>query len=178
MGKGAGIKEPYKPMEAETVINVYRTLRDAGIPIWIDGGWGIDALLGRQTRPHEDLDIAVDHKHVDTLRAVLGTLGYTALVTPDMRDYNFVLQDAQGRRIDVHTFVFDAEGKHQYGIAYPLESLRGTGTIGDQTVPCIALEWVIRFHENYDPDEGDLKDIRALIDQFGIEMPRNYRGRL
>jgi hypothetical protein len=32
------------------------------IDLHIDGGWGVDALLGRQTRTHADLDIAVQHK--------------------------------------------------------------------------------------------------------------------
>ena len=27
------------------------------IAVWIDGGWGVDALLGECTREHQDLDI-------------------------------------------------------------------------------------------------------------------------
>ena len=30
------------------------------IKVWIDGGWGVDALLGECTREHQDLDIIVD----------------------------------------------------------------------------------------------------------------------
>jgi lincosamide nucleotidyltransferase A/C/D/E len=29
------------------------------IEFYVDGGWGVDALLGKQTRPHADLDIAI-----------------------------------------------------------------------------------------------------------------------
>src|SRR2546430_4116236 len=33
---------------------------DAGsVEWWIDGGWGVDALLRRETRLHSDLDFAV-----------------------------------------------------------------------------------------------------------------------
>ena len=28
--------------------------------VWIAGGWGVDALVGRQTRIHSDLELAVD----------------------------------------------------------------------------------------------------------------------
>jgi lincosamide nucleotidyltransferase A/C/D/E len=39
------------------VIDLYATLENLGVEIWIDGGWGVDALLGEQSRPHQDLDI-------------------------------------------------------------------------------------------------------------------------
>jgi lincosamide nucleotidyltransferase A/C/D/E len=42
-----------------------------GINIWIDGGWGVDALLGAQTRPHKDLDIAIEERDVAGLSAAL-----------------------------------------------------------------------------------------------------------
>ncbi len=32
-------------------------LRDYPAPWWIAGGWAFDLLVGRQTRPHEDLDV-------------------------------------------------------------------------------------------------------------------------
>jgi lincosamide nucleotidyltransferase A/C/D/E len=43
-------------MDAPEVVDLYRTLEKLGVRIWIDGGWGIDALLGKQTRAHADLD--------------------------------------------------------------------------------------------------------------------------
>ena len=32
---------------------------ELGIKVWIDGGWGVDALLGECTRKHQDLDIII-----------------------------------------------------------------------------------------------------------------------
>ena len=32
-------------------------LADAGVRFWLAGGWGVDALAGRQTRSHRDLDV-------------------------------------------------------------------------------------------------------------------------
>lgn len=45
-------------MESNDVVKLYKLFEENGIEVWIDGGWGIDALLGEQTRPHQDLDIA------------------------------------------------------------------------------------------------------------------------
>ncbi len=49
-------------MPAEHVVEVYDLLASRGIGVWIDGGWGVDALLERQTREHGDLDIAIQVK--------------------------------------------------------------------------------------------------------------------
>jgi hypothetical protein len=43
-------------MTAEDALAPYDLFRSQGITVWLDGGWGVDALLGRQTRPHSDLD--------------------------------------------------------------------------------------------------------------------------
>ncbi|MCC7450282.1 MAG: aminoglycoside nucleotidyltransferase [Anaerolineae bacterium] len=165
-------------MNAEEVLDLHRLCVVNQITVHIDGGWGIDALLGRQTRPHNDLDIAIQHKDSELLRTLLAERGYKPVLDDDTKDYNFVLADESGHRVDVHTYTFDANGDHVYGIAYSRESLTGTGTINGQTVPCIALAWVIRFHENYPPDDDDLKDVRALVGKFGVNPPRNYQGLL
>ena len=35
---------------------------DAEIKVFLDGGWGVDALLGHQSRAHNDIDIFVEKK--------------------------------------------------------------------------------------------------------------------
>jgi lincosamide nucleotidyltransferase A/C/D/E len=39
-------------MRGADVIELYQALAAAGVDIWIDGGWAVDALVGRQTRRH------------------------------------------------------------------------------------------------------------------------------
>ena len=41
---------------SKDVIELYNALNQVQISIWIDGGWGVDALLGEQTRAHKDVD--------------------------------------------------------------------------------------------------------------------------
>jgi aminoglycoside-2''-adenylyltransferase len=42
----------------EQVLDILARLQAARV--WIGGGWGIDALVGGQTRPHDDLHLAID----------------------------------------------------------------------------------------------------------------------
>ena len=49
---------------------------DAGIDVWLDGGWGVDALLGEQTRPHQDLDIALQTADGAALKPALEAQGF------------------------------------------------------------------------------------------------------
>jgi len=54
----ASTKEP--EMTADDVCGFLDLLDAQGIRIWLDGGWGVDACLGSQTRRHGDLDIVID----------------------------------------------------------------------------------------------------------------------
>ena len=46
-------------------------LRREAIDVWVEGGWGVDALLGEQTRSHDDLDLGVRMEDVDRICTVL-----------------------------------------------------------------------------------------------------------
>lgn len=163
-------------MEKEDVISLYHLLQENGIEVWIDGGWGIDALLDKQTRPHSDLDIAIDHKDKLKLRKLLEERGYKDVDRDDTSDWNFVLSDGE-REVDVHTFVFDDNGDNIYGTAYPKESLTGNGNIHGEPVKCISPEWVIRFHAEatYEPQAKDIQDVNAICEKFDLEPPENYK---
>jgi hypothetical protein len=44
----------------QQVLDILARLQAARVRAWIGGGWGIDALVGEQTRPHDDLHLAID----------------------------------------------------------------------------------------------------------------------
>ena len=48
-----------------------RQLEEHGVGFWLIGGWGVDALLHRQTRPHKDLDVLVRLADLPALRRLL-----------------------------------------------------------------------------------------------------------
>jgi len=54
-------------MTANDAVELYKLFYQHRITVWIDGRWGVDALLGHQTRKHDDLDIAVHHSNLSTL---------------------------------------------------------------------------------------------------------------
>ncbi|MGH2481626.1 MAG: nucleotidyltransferase domain-containing protein [Ktedonobacteraceae bacterium] len=58
-------------MSADIVVHLLQLFKQHGISVVIDGGWGVDALLGTQTRVHADLDIALEHKDVPMARSRL-----------------------------------------------------------------------------------------------------------
>lgn len=161
-------------MTAKDVIALVQLLRQHQIEVCIDGGWGVDALLGEQTRAHADVDIAVPHKDVPQIRALLEARGYHDVPRDDTWECNFVLGDDEGHLVDIHSYTFDAEGQNADGVAYPYASLQGTGTIDGHTVRCIPPAWMVRFHTGYELDEDDYRDVKLLCQRFGIDMPTEY----
>lgn len=166
-------------MMASDVVELYRSLEENGVKIWIDGGWCVDALLGQQTRAHSDLDIAIEQRHVAKLRALLATRGYEEIRLEQARVWNFVLGDAHGREMDVHAVVLDESGNGIYGPAengemYPADALGGSGVIGGRIVRCISPEWMVKFHSGYELKEKDFWDVSALCEKFGMALPAEY----
>ncbi|SRR5258708_2387456 len=166
-------------MEASAVLELYNTLTHNGISIWIDGGWGVDALLGEQTRDHEDVDIVMQDKDVPKLRKILQEQNYKDIKRDDTSAWNFVLGDDKGHTVDVHVFTFDVDGNGIYGsrgAIFPAVSLTGSGMINGESVQCISPEYVVKFHTGYKLDENDIKDVTALCKRFGIDLPEEYRN--
>ena len=166
-------------MVSSDVIDLYSSLENLGVEIWIDGGWGVDALLREQSRSHQDLDIAIEEKDVPKLKEMLLERGYKEIKMEEARDWNFVLGDEDGREIDVHVIVFDSQGNGIYGPKengemYPAASLMATGLIEGRTVRCISPEWMVKFHSGYELRDKDFRDVSALCARFGIDLPSEY----
>jgi len=166
-------------MTADDVCNFLDLVHALGVRVWLDGGWAVDACLGHQTRPHADLDIVIEERDVQPVKATLQRLGYAHVLRPDTRAWNFVMGDATGHQIDFHVVVLDDRGRGIYGPLenneqYPAEALRGTGTVNGRPVSCITPEWLVRFHTGYPVDETDWADVSALCARFGIPLPSEY----
>lgn len=166
--------ENKKEMTAQDVVDLVKLCADHGIEVYIDGGWGVDALLGEQTRPHGDIDIALPHKYVDKLRGLLEERGYRDIPRDDTRDCNFVLGDDNGHEIDFHSYTFDENGKNIFGVAYEPHHLTGVGEINGRSVKCIPPEVMVEFHTGYNVDADDYHDVRLLCEKFDIPLPSEY----
>ena len=67
----------------------------AGIDFWITGGWGIDALVGRTTRVHNDLDVSIDSGSLDRALDVADALGFEVVI--DWLPVRVAVRDRTGR---------------------------------------------------------------------------------
>lgn len=69
----------------EGQLNVIHKIIDvtqgAGIPVWLFGGWGLDARIGRITRLHGDVEFWVERIHAERSKVVLVEAGAVALTT-------------------------------------------------------------------------------------------------
>src|SRR5213595_2576649 len=131
-------------MSGDVVVQLMQLFDQNSINVVVDGGWSVDALLGEQTRSHGDLDIALEHKDVPKLRALLEARGYKDILRDDTRNCNFVMGDEQGHEVDFHSYTFDAHGTLVFGVEYPFDSLTGTGTIQGYLIKCISAEWMVK----------------------------------
>ena len=163
-------------MTEEDAIALYKLFDRHGIKVWIDGGWGVDALLGNQSRRHDDLDIALSHSNVSALCKLLEDWGYRHMPSGGSWGCNFVLGDDQGHRIDVHSFGIDSSGENTSRVAYRAEHLTGIGMIDGFQVRCVAPDWMVKFHTGYPLDKNDFFDVKALCEKFGIEMPGEHKA--
>jgi lincosamide nucleotidyltransferase A/C/D/E len=161
---------------AERVLELLALLRSCGVKATLDGGWGVDALLGRQTRAHEDLDLVVALSDVSQIRNALEPLGFT--LHEDHLPVRFVLRRA-GEQLDFHTVTFDAKGgglQPQPGggsFRYPPEGFV-RGVVGGEAVPCVSAAVQVLCHLGYEPTAKDAQDVLALCKAFELPVPPTY----
>lgn len=166
-------------MSADEVVSFYQELEKLGINIWLDGGWGTDALAGEQTRIHGDLDIIIQKKDADKVRSILESRGYKIIPRDDLSELNFHLQDQNGHEIDFTVIEFDEEGNGIYGPREnnemnPADSFKGVGRINGQEIRCVSLEYAIKFKLDHEIGKHDAEDVRILCEKFGLEVPSRY----
>ena len=95
-------------MTAAVAVAVIEALEAEGIRLWLAGGWGVDALLGRETHPHGDLDVLVSATAARSVERILRARGYR-MVHGDYAIW-FRLADWRGRRVEVHPLTYNASG--------------------------------------------------------------------
>jgi lincosamide nucleotidyltransferase A/C/D/E len=162
---------------AQRVLELLAALRSTGVQATLDGGWGVDALLERETRVHEDLDLVVALSDVPRIVEALRPLGFTR--HEDHLPVRFVLRSEE-EQLDFHTVTFDPEGggvQPQPGggsFRYPPEGFV-TGRVGGAPVPCISAAVQVLCHLGYEPTPKDVHDVLRLCRAFGLPVPEPYR---
>lgn len=151
-------------------------LQAAGALVWVDGGWGVDALLGVQTRPHSDLDLVIARSQLDAAREVLGAMEYTVL--RDWLPNAIAFADAGGRQVDLHPVdptpdgggdQIQLDGRNRWHYSPPVR-----GVIGGQAVLCCPVRDQVLCHLGYPPRDTDFEDMRRLAERFSLTLPEPY----
>ena len=149
------------------LLTVLNAVRSTGCRFWVEGGWGVDALVGRQTRPHRDVDIDIDGSLEQEVLAALHELRY--VIETDWRPNRVELAAAGRGWVDIHPLVIDGNGNaREVALGggwheFPRTFLT-VGRINGVSVPCFSVEAQRLFHSGYllrDVDEHDL----AVLDR-------------
>ncbi|MFR8519703.1 MAG: nucleotidyltransferase domain-containing protein, partial [Emergencia timonensis] len=157
-----GRKEATTKEDLMTVIGI---LENAGITYWIDGGWGVDILAGKQTRTHRDIDINFDAQYTEKLLNLLLECGYE--VDTDWEPVRIELYSEKYGYLDIHPFVLNKDGTAKQadleGGWYEFEKdLFGNAVFEGKTIPCISVKGQKIFHSGYDLRDKDKHDILIL----------------
>jgi lincosamide nucleotidyltransferase A/C/D/E len=171
------LKSQVTYMPESAVVPLMDAIAGAGVRCWVAGGWGIDALLGRQTRRHYDLDLVVSDTPDDVMR--MGQVLVRAGFRLNVRESNPGLfmpvrqcwQDDQGHTVEVmpvalHEPPFSGPAEparhHTQAPQPPQERPFTRGTIGGREVPCLSASLQFVLHEGYDTRSVDRTDMSAL----------------
>ena len=167
-------------MSVSDVLEIADLLGVAGVRFWVDGGWGVDVLLRRQSREHDDLDLVIDIDQTQSAKAALSARGFSP--TEDEFPTRFVMSDASGRKVDFHPLTFDWKGGgiqqlQQKGsfYRYPPDGFQSSGQLYGYTLRCISAEVQMECHLGYDPEEKDVHDMKLLHDALGVRLRGKYR---
>ena len=167
-------------MEARDVLEILRVFADAKIDVWVEGGWGIDALLGTQTRDHGDLDLIIDAPRSEAARRTLEGHGFSLIY--DDAPGRWAYRDDRWREVDLTVAAADRYGdrwnlNRSVGRGepdYPFDGFT-TGWIGGERVQCLTPGTQVAHHEGYEPEEVDLWDMEQLRVRFDVALPEHLR---
>ena len=146
-------------------MKVIELFENTGITYWLDGGWGVDILAGKQTRIHRDIDINFDAQHTEKLLNVLLNLGYK--IDTDWKPVRIELYSDELGYLDIHPFVLNEDGTSKQadleGGWYEFEKdYFGSVFFEGKTIPCISLKGQKVFHSGYELRDKDKHDISIL----------------
>jgi hypothetical protein len=150
--------------------------KGAGVDCWLRGGWALDFLLGRVTRPHEDIDLFIWASDASRLLAVLERYGYEEVGGPPAAQQRNLVK--AGEELHVTLLERNAAGVVTAGgrwadSPWPEGMLDGpVGQIGEVSCRVISAEaqvWAKEevpkalAHEQRDKDPGDLELLRRAV---------------
>lgn len=140
----AGVSEAASA-QADQVLRLLAAAEGAGLPLWLSGGWAIDARLNRVTREHGDIDVAFPRERESGLVSLLQSTGPFSL---ERTDYGFLARSG--------TLLVDCEPCVLAGSAYEIDGPPAgscpwdrQGVIAGTAVRCVSWEAILWDYFHY-----------------------------
>jgi lincosamide nucleotidyltransferase A/C/D/E len=175
-------------MHATEVLEVLDGLNASGLEVRVAGGWGVDALLGAQTRQHDDLDLIVDLAREGDAQAALQALGFRRIraefFAGALMPKQIIMRDRAGRVVDLHGVdartwpgswreLLESAGRSV--VVFDPAKPFAVGTIEGRPVECLSPELQLASREVYELSDSAATDARALCARFRLAEPRYLR---
>lgn len=162
-------------MEAADACTLLHALDQRGVAFWLDGGWGVDCLLGEVTRQHSDLELVVARTDVDRVHALLTARGYT--VIRDWLPTSIAFRDDAGREVDLHPVDLTEDGGGDqvledgtsWHYSAPVE-----GSIAGRPVRCASAQDQLSMHVGYETRPVDVADVGRIAARFDLPLPPGF----
>jgi lincosamide nucleotidyltransferase A/C/D/E len=173
-------------MTAQKLVDIYNDLENLGVEVFLDGGWGVDALLGEQTREHKDADLVVFKHELEKIKQYFLTCGYEDQTEGNVW-WHFFMR-SKDNEIDFLVLEKADDGGAYYGprennAYFPPDAFGGRGLISGKPVLCLSPEYRVLcltraygvvVRNNYQINEKDCRDLIAICRKFNIEIPTDY----
>lgn len=156
----------------EDLLKVLDLMDNIKMKYWLDGGWGVDILAGKQTREHRDIDINFDSQYSEVLLQILKDNGFK--IVTDLRPVRIELHHIELGYLDIHPFVLNEDGTAKQadfnGGWYEFEAdFFGSAIFKGRTIPCISVEGQKVFHTGYELREVDKHDIEIINEMMNVK---------
>jgi aminoglycoside-2''-adenylyltransferase len=140
--------------QLRVIRRVIAVARAADISVWLFGGWGLDARIGRITREHGDVEFWVERVHAERSKAVLVGAGAAPLTgQPPEEACEFTWDD-----VPFSTAYFDRmpDGSFSQPLGRWSDWLFPPGSFGDEPgtldgapVPAMSVSGMLAMKEQY-----------------------------
>jgi lincosamide nucleotidyltransferase A/C/D/E len=169
-------------MRPQVVLQIVDLLEARSVPFYLAGGWGVDALLGRQSRSHDDLDVVVDDYEQNLPGAVdaLASLGFKVVDSFDRRTWmprNTVLADDGRRVVDLDSLdwellarMFGPPGADDGARRQFEHRVFAQGIVDGRRVPCLSADVQLLYHTSFELSPSHRHDVRLLCDELGATV--------
>jgi hypothetical protein len=164
--------------QLRVIRRVVDVLSAADVRVWLFGGWGLDARIGRITRSHGDIEFWVERSDAAQSKAALVGMGSTVLATQPPEEACEFVWDG----VDFSTAYFDRradgafvqlQGRWSDWVFPPNSFDEQPGVLDGIVVPAMSVAGMLAMKEQFptlrngrpwrDKDIGDIAVLRELL---------------